>query len=121
METDKKIRVEICCGTACYLLGAARLIDLEGNLPEDLRGHVSVTPTSCLGKCARDQISLAPYVRFNGSEWMGNATPSRVIARIRALLERGLRPAEVLDEPENPPPVASPVGIDRLLEQEVEL
>ena len=25
----EKIKVEICCGTACYLLGAAKLMNIE--------------------------------------------------------------------------------------------
>ena len=28
-----KIKVEICCGTACYLLGAANLMSIEDEIP----------------------------------------------------------------------------------------
>ena len=37
-----KIKVEVCCGTACYLLGAANLMSLEDMLPENCRGRVEV-------------------------------------------------------------------------------
>ena len=42
----EKIKVEICCGTACYLLGAAKLMNIEEELPEnflnDFYNRVSV-------------------------------------------------------------------------------
>ena len=52
------IKVEICCGTACYLLGAAKMMNLEDQLPSDCRGRVE-----------------------------GEATPEKVVARVRELLE----------------------------------
>ena len=30
----QKVKIEVCCGTACYLLGAANLMTLEDKLPE---------------------------------------------------------------------------------------
>ena len=38
----EKVKVEICCGTACYLLGAANMMDLEDQLPAEWRGRVEV-------------------------------------------------------------------------------
>ena len=81
------IKVEICCGTACYLLGAAKLMNLEEMLPEECRGRVEVGAKTCLELCERDNLGGAPYVRFNGSEIMSQATPEKVVARIRELLE----------------------------------
>ena len=85
MENEDKIKVEICCGTACYLLGAMKLMELAENVPEDVKGLVEFEAKSCLGKCDRDEIGRTPYVRFNGSEWMESATPDRVLSRIREL------------------------------------
>ena len=82
-----KVTVEICCGTACYLLGAARLMELEANLPEELKGKVEFEAKACLGMCNDDRLGGAPYVRVNGSEVIANATPDAVPARIRTLLE----------------------------------
>ena len=80
------VKVEICCGTACYLLGAINLMELEANLPEDLKGRVAFEAKSCLGQCENDRLGGAPFVRFNGEEVMAHATPESVIARIRELL-----------------------------------
>ena len=38
----EKIKVEICCGTACYLLGAAKLMNIEEELPENLKDKVDI-------------------------------------------------------------------------------
>ncbi len=82
----EKVKVEICCGTACYLLGAATLMDLEGSLPEEMRDRVSIEARTCLDLCERENLEGAPYVRFNGSEVMGRASTERVVARIRELV-----------------------------------
>ena len=82
MET---IKVEICCGTACYLLGAASLMTLEDDLPAGLRGKVEVEARTCLGLCEKDNLGTAPYVRINGAETMSQATPEKVIARLAEL------------------------------------
>lgn len=81
------IKVEICCGTACYLLGAAKMMNIEDALPEECRGRVEVEAKTCLELCERDNLGGAPYVRFNGSEIMSQATPEKVVARIRELVE----------------------------------
>lgn len=81
------IKVEICCGTACYLLGAAKMMNIEDLLPEDCRGRVEIEAKTCLELCERENLGGAPYVRFNGSEVMSQATPEKVLARIRELLE----------------------------------
>lgn len=78
----EKIKVEICCGTACYLLGAEKLMNIEDMLPEECRGKVEIEARTCLDLCERENLGGAPYVRFNGSEIMDRATPERVISRI---------------------------------------
>lgn len=81
------VKVEICCGTACYLLGAAKLMNLENELPESCRGRVEIEARTCLELCERENLGGAPYVRFNATEIMCRATPERVVARILELTE----------------------------------
>ncbi len=121
MEKENKINVEICCGTACYLLGAMRLMELAENVPDDLRGRVNFEAKACLGKCDRDDIGRAPYVRFNGTEWMDSATPERVVARLRELVEANDPVFTTEDGADTFEPVPQPVGVDTLLQREEEL
>lgn len=82
-----QVKVEICCGTACYLLGAAKLMNLEEMLPENCRGRVEIDARTCLDLCERENLGGAPYVRFNGQEVMSQATVERVLKRIGELVE----------------------------------
>ena len=43
-----KIKVEICCGTACYLLGAANLMSIEDEIPAEFRDKVEVEARTCV-------------------------------------------------------------------------
>lgn len=81
----EKVKVEICCGTACYLLGAANLMTLEDDLPAELRGKVEIEARTCLELCEKENLGGAPYVRFNGAETMAQATPEKVLARLAEL------------------------------------
>ena len=81
-----KVKVEICCGTACYLLGSVHLMELEAQLPAEMRGRVVFEAKPCLGQCENDKLGGAPFVRFNGAEVMARATPGGVMARLRELL-----------------------------------
>lgn len=81
-----KVKVEICCGTACYLLGAMSLLELEHQLAPELKSRVEIVPKSCLGLCNDDSLGGAPYVRFNDDEVLSNATVETVLSKIRNML-----------------------------------
>ena len=80
------IKIEICCGTACYLLGAANMMNIEEQLPAEWRGKVEVEARTCLELCEKENLGGAPYVRFNDTEIMAQATPEKLTARIGELL-----------------------------------
>ena len=81
-----KIKVEICCGTACYLLGAANLMTIEDDIPANMRDKVEVEARTCLELCERENLGGAPYVRINGSEILAQATREKVLDRLTELL-----------------------------------
>ena len=81
------IKVEICCGTACYLLGAANMMNIEDHLPAEWRGKVEVEAKTCLELCERENLDGAPYVRINDTEIMSQATPEKLLTRIGELIE----------------------------------
>ena len=59
----KKMQLEICCGTTCYMLGANRLLNIENEMPSDLRGLAEVKAVACMGLCNDKELAGAPYVR----------------------------------------------------------
>ncbi|MDO4551840.1 MAG: hypothetical protein Q4C96_11400 [Planctomycetia bacterium] len=61
------IRVEICCGTTCYMLGANRLLKIEEQIPLEWRSRVEVTAVPCNEACnSKESLCKAPFVTING-------------------------------------------------------
>lgn len=82
----KKMQLEICCGTTCYMLGANRLLNIENEMPSDLRGKIDVRALPCMGLCNEKELSGAPYVKLNG-QVIENATAEKIYAKMREILE----------------------------------
>lgn len=64
---DDKIKIEICCGTTCYLLGAADLLQLESRLPAEWKDLVEISAVPCLSACTTENLGGAPFVRIDGA------------------------------------------------------
>lgn len=84
----KKVTVDICCGTACYLLGSAKLLNLEDQLPEEWKDYVQIKALPCLNLCESSKLGAAPFVRLNQTEIMPEATLEKVLARVEKLVMR---------------------------------
>ena len=79
----KKIKVEICLGTTCYVLGSFRLSALEEQLPPELKDRVEVVGCACLDVCHDRNYGNAPFVRINEDRIVDNATIEKVIDILR--------------------------------------
>lgn len=82
----KNVTVEVCCGTACYLLGAAKLLNLENEVPPDWKPHLKLRALPCLNLCETENLGGAPFVRLNGSEILARATLEELKLRLAELL-----------------------------------
>ena len=82
-----KIKITICAGTTCYLMGSAYLQSLEDHLEPDIREMVEIEGVRCLGLCKGENYGKAPYVKING-EIISEATLPVVLGRIE-MLARG--------------------------------
>ena len=78
-----KIKVEICLGTTCYVLGSFRLSALEEQLPPELKDRVEVVGRACLDVCHDRNYGNAPFVRINDDRIVDNATIEKVIDILR--------------------------------------
>ncbi|MBO4760006.1 MAG: DUF1450 domain-containing protein [Spirochaetaceae bacterium] len=81
----EKIKISICTGTACFVMGASEIMLIEDNLPEDLRGKVEVEGITCLEKCKDSSCGKAPFVLVDG-QLVQQATVNSVIEKIRTIL-----------------------------------
>ena len=78
-----KIKVEICLGTTCSVLGSFRLSALEEQLPPELKDRVEVVGCACLDVCHDRNYGNAPFVRINDDRIVDNATIEKVIDILR--------------------------------------
>jgi NADH:ubiquinone oxidoreductase subunit E len=83
---NKRIRVTVCCGTACYVLGGSELLDLGERLPEGLRARVDVDGEPCLGLCKDSKAGAKPFVKIDGI-LLSEATMAAVIDAVAARAE----------------------------------
>lgn len=83
----EKIRVSICAGTACFVMGASEVMLLEEELSPEQREMVEIDGVPCLELCKNSEYGKAPFVKIN-DEVVGQATMPAVIERIRQLTER---------------------------------
>lgn len=81
---DKKIKVTICSGTACFVMGSSDILLLEERLPDNLKDMVEIDGATCLGYCKDSSNGKAPFVVVNG-EILSAATLPMVINKIEEL------------------------------------
>ncbi|MEG1498443.1 MAG: NAD(P)H-dependent oxidoreductase subunit E [Bacteroidales bacterium] len=62
----KKILIEICVGTSCYVMGASELMLIEEHLSPLQKEKVEVKGTTCLDVCQNKENGHAPFVRVDG-------------------------------------------------------
>ncbi|HZK20590.1 MAG TPA: hypothetical protein VFC68_07690 [Treponemataceae bacterium] len=77
----KKIKVIICTGTACYVMGGSELLLLEEKLPENLKGKVDIECVTCLDRCKSFENGKPPFVLLE-KELVPEATIGTIIEKI---------------------------------------
>ncbi|HEY3299047.1 MAG TPA: NAD(P)H-dependent oxidoreductase subunit E [Armatimonadota bacterium] len=81
-----KIKITICAGTTCYLMGGAYLQTIEEHLDPSIRSMVEIEGCRCLGHCKDDKCGNAPYVTING-ELMSASTIPLILAKIQSIVD----------------------------------
>ena len=81
----ERIQVKICCGTACYVLGASKLLNLENEMPADWKDKIDIRALPCLNLCESENLGGAPYVKID-DDIVAQATVEKVLAAIRKKL-----------------------------------
>ena len=82
----EKIKVTVCTGTACFVMGASDIMLLEEKLPEELRNKVEVTGCTCMNECKGDKNGMPPFVKID-REVMCQANIPAIIARLTEIVE----------------------------------
>ncbi|MBU1044024.1 MAG: hypothetical protein KJ915_06460 [Candidatus Omnitrophica bacterium] len=80
----KKIKVTICTGTACYVLGNSQLLVMKDDLKPELLKWIDFEGSNCLKYCKDASFGKAPFVLING-KLMAQATGPKVKDEIERL------------------------------------
>jgi len=80
----KKIKIEICMGTACYVLGAGELLDIGEHLPAHLTDRFTVEGCSCREWCQKGNLK-APFALVDGT-LVGELTLEKLTGLIKEKL-----------------------------------
>lgn len=84
----EKIRVRICLGTSCFVMGASQIQELEFNVPEDIADKIEIVEERCMKLChnAKDKYNKGPFVMVD-DELVEEATYDKVVNKIRQVIQ----------------------------------
>ncbi len=85
----KKIKVRICVGTSCFVMGSAQIQSLEFNAPSDIADEIEIVEERCMNLCKdlTRQRNRGPFV-YVDDELVEEATYEKVVAKIREKLQK---------------------------------
>lgn len=70
------VKLEICQGTSCHLLGSQELVEAVNLLSADQLEQIDLCTVDCLKSCRQ-----GPNIRINGTAFFG-LTPERLVAML---------------------------------------
>ena len=84
----EKVKVRICVGTSCFVMGSAQIQSLEFNAPADIADKIEIIEERCMGLCKdiTKKYNRGPFV-FVNDELIEEATYEKVVNNIREHLK----------------------------------
>ena len=79
---NEKIKVKVCLGTTCFVMGGSNLQELNEIIPKKYGDKVETEACNCLGLCSIHwEYSKAPYVKVD-DDVINEATVEKVLEAI---------------------------------------
>ncbi len=63
---DTIVKIVVCSGTACYVMGGSELLLLDDHIPAKWKGNVEIEGAPCLGYCKDKKQGKAPFALVDG-------------------------------------------------------
>ena len=83
---DKQIRVTVCCGTTCHLMGSSEILVYKDEIEAKYNHQVKIYGSPCLGNCKEFAASNAPYVLI-GDQLIRQANKDKIIDYLNKLFD----------------------------------
>lgn len=82
----KKITIEICMGTACFVMGSPRLLKIGEKVPSSIKESVEINGVLCCDLCRNWKDSKPPIARVN-DRVISAADEAKILLEISKLAE----------------------------------
>lgn len=85
----KKVKIKICCGTSCFVMGAAQIQVLEFSPPADIADKIEIEESRCMNLCkdTTAKYNRGPFVMVN-DEVIEEANFEKVVNKVREILNQ---------------------------------
>lgn len=83
----EKIKVNICIGTTCFVMGASKLQNFEEFIPKKCKEFLDIRTQSCLNLCQNNEYTKSPYVTLD-DEVLTEVTTDKLIEAIENKLAK---------------------------------
>lgn len=84
----ERIKLKLCAGTMCYVMGGAQLVEVGDLLTDEEKQHVEISLSPCLGHC--DGQQTPPFAEIDG-ELIQHANKEIIIQIIKEKLRNAVR------------------------------
>ena len=82
-----RVKVSICTGTTCFLMGGAHLLTFDEMLDPCTAQEVELVGSHCLGLCSSEENGRPPFVKVN-DHIICDATLNKVLDKVRKEIEK---------------------------------
>ena len=85
----EKVKIKICCGTSCFVMGAAQIQVLEFAPPADIADKIEIEEARCMNYCRNTtaKYNRGPFVLVN-DDVIEEANFEKVVNKVREILNR---------------------------------
>lgn len=84
----KKVKVRVCCGTACFVMGGSDLLTLDEYLLKEEMEKLDFEAVTCLDTCRKNDDEKPPFVTIDDKLY-NRMNMTQLVSIIRDKLEKG--------------------------------
>ncbi|MGC8865009.1 MAG: hypothetical protein ACP5O2_04715 [Bacteroidales bacterium] len=85
----KKITIEICYGTLCFVMGGEMFETLQERLPKEIQPMITIKGMVCPGFChQQEELGRPPFVKID-DQIISEANPQKIIDSILKRVNHG--------------------------------
>lgn len=81
----EKIKIQICAGTTCYVMGAGEILEQRNKITERFPDRCKIEAVNCMDLCKQGKYGQAPFAKV-GDTVIPEANVNKIIEQVRKQL-----------------------------------